>query len=301
MIASAPQTERAERFAERTVRTADGLSIRVRDYPAAEPVTGLPVFCLHGLTRNSKDFELVAPRIAALGRRAIAWDARGRGRSDRDPDASRYNAGVYAQDAIAALDELGVERAVLLGTSMGGLITMVLAAMAPQRIAAAVLNDIGPELDPAGVARIASYVGKTGRVETWEAAAAAVRAVQSTAFPNAEPDFWMRFARRTFRQNPDGSLEPDYDIAIAQAFQAPPEGAEAPAPPDMKPLFQALGGPVLVIRGAASDILSPAGVEAMRALKPDLDVAEIPGVGHAPTLEEPEAWDALLNFLARVP
>jgi pimeloyl-ACP methyl ester carboxylesterase len=308
MSAAASSDERAERFAERTVRTPDGLSLKVRDYPAAEPATGLPVFCLHGLTRNSKDFEVVAPRIAALGRRTIAWDTRGRGRSDRDPEPARYNAAIYAQDAVATLDEMAIDRAVFIGTSMGGLIMMALAAMAPQRIAASVLNDVGPEIDPAGLARIGSYVGKAGKAETWEAAAAVLRGINEVAFPNEDSSFWMRFARRTFRQNPDGSLEPDYDPAIAQAFQPPPPPAEgapasaAPAP-DLRPFFQALAaaGPMLVVRGAASDILSPAGLATMRELKPDLDVIEVAGIGHAPTLEEPAAWDGLINFLARVP
>ncbi|MBL8551086.1 MAG: alpha/beta hydrolase [Hyphomonadaceae bacterium] len=300
-MSAAPEL-RNERFAERTVRTADGLSIRVRDYPAIEPATGLPVFCLHGLTRNSKDFELVAPRIAALGRRTLAWDTRGRGASDRDADPARYNPMVYAQDLIAALDEMAVERAVFIGTSMGGLITMTLAALAPQRIAAAVLNDVGPVLDPAGLARIGGYVGATGKVATWEEAAERVRGVNAVAFPHADQDFWARFARRVFRQNPDGSIELDYDPAISLAFKPTEDGA-APAPPDMKPIFQALAaaGPVLVVRGAVSDLLAPEGVLAMRALDEDLESVEVPNVGHAPTLEEPAAWDAVLNFLARVP
>lgn len=291
-----------EEFVARTIKTADGLSLYVRDYPAQAPETGLPVFCLHGLTRNSKDFDVVAPRIAALGRRTLAWDTRGRGQSERDPEPARYNPAIYVQDALGVLSEFGIEKAVFLGTSMGGLITMVLAAMAPQRIAAAILNDIGPEIDPAGIARIAGFVGKGGPVRTWVEAADAIKAINGHAFPDKLDDaaFWMRFGRNTYRQTADGSFEADYDPAIANAFQQP-EGA-AP-PPDMKPLFQALAaaGPVLVVRGALSDLLSAAGVETMRGLKSDLEVVEVPNVGHAPTLEEPVAWDALVDFLARVP
>lgn len=301
MSAAADARRAGDEFKEHRIKTADGLSVYVRDYPAVAPTTGLPVFCLHGLTRNSKDFELVAPRIAALGRRTLAWDTRGRGRSDRDPEPARYNAAIYAQDALAVLDALGIERCVFLGTSMGGLITMILTTLAPQRIAAAILNDIGPVVDPRGLARIAGYVGKGGAAGSWDAAAAACRAVNGDAFPDRDDAFWMRFARRTFRETGRGVLEPDYDPAIANAFAQPGDAAPAPAP-DLSPLFKNLSGvPVLVVRGATSDILSAEGVAAMRALKSDLVVAEVPRTGHAPTLEEPEAFDAIVDFLAITP
>jgi pimeloyl-ACP methyl ester carboxylesterase len=289
--AEIPRTE----FVERRIAAADGLSIYVRDYPPVEPVAGLPVFCLPGLTRNSRDFELVAPRIAALGRRTLAWDTRGRGLSDRDADVEHYNATTYMHDAERVLDELRVDRAVFLGTSMGGIITMALASTAVERIAAAILNDIGPRIEKAGLTRIAGYVGKSTPVATWDAAAAACKAVHGTSFPDAPDGFWLKFAHRTFRERADGAIEGDYDPAIAHAFEAPIE------PPDMTPLFQALASvPVLVVHGAASDLLSAAGVDAMRSLKPDLEIVEVPRVGHAPTLEEPEAWEAIIDFLARV-
>ena len=137
-----------------------GPFVYARDYAAM--AGRLPVVCLHGLTRNSADFEAVAPKIAALGRRVIAIDARGRGRSDNDPDATRYRPDVYVGDVLHVLDTLGIPRAVFLGTSMGGIMTMLAATIAPDRIAAAILNDIGAEVDPAGLKRIASYVGKAG-------------------------------------------------------------------------------------------------------------------------------------------
>jgi pimeloyl-ACP methyl ester carboxylesterase len=288
-------------FDERMIPTRDGISLYVRDYPPTKPETGLPVFCLPGLTRNSKDFEIVAPRVASLGRRIVASDPRGRGRSDRDPNAERYNLSVYAQDALRVLDELRIERAVFLGASLGGVVTMVLAAVAPQRIAAAILGDVGPRLEQTGFSRIAGQVGRTAPVATWEAAAAASKALNGSAFPDAPESFWLRLARRTFRENADGSIETDYDPAITRAFAAQ-LGASTAAPPDMTPLFQALAGvPILVVHGAASDLLSSAGVAAMRAMKPDLSVVEVSGVGHAPTLEEPEAWEAIVDFLARAP
>lgn len=280
---------------EHVVRSADGLGLFVRDYAPEDPTLGLPVLCLHGLTRNSADFDVVAPRIAALGRRAIAMDVRGRGRSDWDGTPARYTPLTYAQDAIRVLDQLKIERAVWLGTSMGGLITMITAATTPDRVEAAILNDIGPVIDPRGIARILAYVGKSEPRATWEDAAAAVAMLQGQAFPGADAEFWMTFAKRTYRKRADGRLELDYDPAIAQP-QTP--GAAAP---DMRPIFKALGPvPTLVLRGAISDILSRDGVAEMLAIKDDLEVAEVPGVGHAPTLEEPSAWLPIVDFLARV-
>jgi pimeloyl-ACP methyl ester carboxylesterase len=286
---------RAETFAAHDVSAADGLRLSVRDYPAVAPANGLPVICLHGLTRNARDFELVAPRVAALGRRVLALDVRGRGASARDPDASHYAAPVYVQDVLTVLDALHTPRAVFLGTSMGGIITMALAAAAPERIAAAILNDIGPVLETAGLERIAAYVGKTMDYETVAAAIAAIKAGQAPAYPDRDDQFWRAFLRRIARIEADGRVRLDYDPAIANAF------AGGAAPADMSPLFEALAkAPVLSIRGALSDLLSPDGVARMRALKPTLVSVEIPNVGHAPTLEEPEAWNAIVDFLAVV-
>jgi pimeloyl-ACP methyl ester carboxylesterase len=284
-------------YTERFITVPDGLRIFVRDYPAQGQAQGVPVVCLHGLTRNSADFDALAPAIAARGRRVLALDMRGRGRSDFDPDPTRYRPDVYVTDVLAVLDQTGVERAVFIGTSMGGLITMVLSAIAVQRIAGAILNDIGPVVDPAGLKRIAGYVGKTGPFNSWEDFIDAVRTTQSAAFPDADETLWRTFARRTGRETADGKVTFNYDPAIAQAFNAPP-----PSPaPDLMPLFAALAGrPVLVLRGALSDILAPEGFEAMRAVKPDLQVAEIPRVGHAPTLDEPAARLAIQAFLSHI-
>lgn len=296
----AAQEAAALDFVSHRIAVSGGLSIDARDYAPTLPETGLPVICLHGLTRNARDFEIVAPRIAALGRRTIALTMRGRGESDYDPDPSHYAPPIYVADVIAAMDALDVHRAVFVGTSMGGIVTMALAYGARDRVAGAVLNDVGPVLDPAGLARIGAYVGKGGLVATWSAAAAAAKAVNATAFPHGDAAFWDAFARRTFRVRPDGKIAPDYDPAIAQAFAAPPDSNATPA--DMSPLFQALAtAPVLVVRGAISDLLAPAGIAAMRGVKSDLVVAEVPGIGHAPMLDEPAAWDALLDFLAKIP
>jgi pimeloyl-ACP methyl ester carboxylesterase len=287
-------------FEERVIATVDGLALYARDYPPLAPETGLPVICLHGLTRNSRDFETVAPRIAALGRRVIAADMRGRGKSANDPDPAHYVPAVYAQDVLKLMNDLGVAKAVFIGTSMGGLITMVLAMSAPDRVAAGVLNDVGPKLDPEGLARIATYVGHVQPVDTWADAAEAIRSINGPAFPERLDDeaFWQAFARRTFRTREDGRLEVDYDPHIALAFAD--FDPDAPAP-DLGPLFQALAKkPVLSVRGAISDILSTEVLEHMRSMKPDLDVVTVENVGHAPVLDEPEAWDAVLEFLAKV-
>jgi pimeloyl-ACP methyl ester carboxylesterase len=281
-------------FAEHRIATEDGPRVHARDY-AADASHRLPVVCLHGLTRNAADFEAVAPRIATLGRRVIVIDARGRGKSDNDPEPARYRPDTYVGDVVRVLDTLNVPRAVFLGTSMGGIMTMLAAVTAPTRIASAILNDIGPEIDPRGIARIASYVGKSGPFGSWAEMIAAVKASQGAMFPHGDDAFWRTFAQRVARERDDGRVEFAYDPAIAQAFAAPP----ASPPPSMLPLFEALARvPVLVVRGATSDILSADGVEAMRRVKPDLVYAEVPDIGHAPTLEEHEAWDAIAKFLS---
>ncbi|HEX5776269.1 MAG TPA: alpha/beta hydrolase, partial [Caulobacteraceae bacterium] len=182
-----------------------------------------------------------------------------------------------------------------------GLIAMVLASFAPQTIAAAVLNDVGPELSPVGIARISGYVGQGKPVETWADAAAYIKSVNASAFPDAPDEDWDRFARRTFREE-DGRPVLDYDPDIALAFKSDPD-APPVAPPDMWPLFRALttGRPVLLVRGGLSDLIDEAIAAKMRDAAPEMAYAEVPRVGHAPMLTEPAAWEAIQTFLARVP
>ncbi len=287
-------------YEERIIRTIDDLTLYARDYPPLAPQTGAPVICLHGLTRNSRDFEVIAPRIAALGRRVIVPDMRGRGQSANDPDPAHYVPAVYAQDVVKLMDDLGVPKAVFIGTSMGGLITLVIAATAPDRIAASVLNDVGPQVNTSGLTRIASYVGNVQPVATLQEAAAAVRSTNGSAFPDKLDDdaFWLAFARRTFRVRDDGQFELDYDPLIALAFAD--FDADAPAP-DLMPYFQALANkPVLSVRGEHSDILTAEGAERMRNASERVEAITVQGRGHAPALDEPDAWDAILDFLARV-
>lgn len=280
-------------FTEHRLTSTDGLSLYLRDYAPQGPNKGAPVLCLHGLTRNSKDFEAVAPWIASLGRRVLAMDVRGRGQSDWDTDPTRYNPGIYAGDVVSALTQLGVPKAIFVGTSMGGLITMILAATQGQLVEAAVLNDIGPVIDPRGIARIAGYTGNTGPFPNWNACAAQIKALQGAFYPDADEAFWLTFALRCAKETGSGHIVFDYDPAISKAISA-----AAPPPEALMPLFQALAAkPALVVRGALSDILSADGAAAMRAAKPDLQVCEVARVGHAPTLEEPAARDAIARFL----
>lgn len=274
---------------EHMIVSHDGVKTFVADFDPVGAYTGPPVICLHGLTRNHKDFLGVIEPIRRMGRRVLALDVRGRGRSDWDPNPSNYNPLVYAQDVLTILNRLGLKRAVFLGTSMGGIITMLVAAFSQSTVAGAILNDIGPEVDPAGLKRIQGYVGKIGRASNWEEAAAMIAVIGESAFPGKDAVFWEDFARKTCIETPDGILF-DYDPAIAQVASS--GGTEAI--PTLWDQYAALAPiPTAVIRGALSDLLSANIVERMKLAKPDLITVEVPNVGHAPTLEEPEAWTAI--------
>ncbi len=289
-------------FADRFWTAPDGLSLHARDYAAAAGPARAPVICIHGLTRNARDFEALAPRLAAKGRRVLAVDVRGRGQSSWDPDPSRYVPPVYAGDILALMDALAIARAVFIGTSMGGLITLVVAAMRPTAIAAAVLNDVGPELAPEGLARIGGYVGGGAPIADWEGAAAYAKRLNEVAFPAYGSADWMAFARRLFSDR-EGVPVLDYDPGISAAFKKTElKPGEEPPPPDLWPLFDTLSKrPLLTIRGETSDILSPAIAEHMRLAAPDMAYAEVSAIGHAPMLDEPQALAAIDALLATAP
>jgi pimeloyl-ACP methyl ester carboxylesterase len=286
-------------WVERRWTSHDGLSLFARDYaPAAGPAR-LPVVAIHGLTRNSADFDAVAPLLAGAGRRVLALDVRGRGRSDRAPDPMTYQPPTYVQDVVALLKAAGIERAVFLGTSMGGLITMGLAAVKPKAIAAAIINDVGPEVAKEGLARIAAYSGKPVDTPTWAAATDYARTINAVAFPQYGDADWDAFARRIFREGPDGAPMLDYDPDIAVPIRAAGEKALVP---NLWPFFNKLarGRPTLLIRGGTSDLLSEEIAGKMRKKAPKMEYAEIPGVGHAPMLDEAEARAAIFEFLREV-
>ena len=281
-------------FEERDFENRDGLRLAWRDYPGPTH-GGVTALCLHGLTRNARDFEALAPRLAGE-RRVLCLDVRGRGRSARDPEPSRYVPTTYAQDALQLLDAAGVTRVAVIGTSLGGILALLLAALRPAAIAGVVLNDIGPVVDPAGIARIAGYVGKSSAARTWDDAADALRALNAPFFPEFSRADWLRFARRTYAQDADGMLRPEYDPAISEATRS--GGA---VPPDLWALFAALAAiPTLAIRGELSDILSESTLQEMLRRKPDLEILRVARRGHAPTLDEPECVAAIGRFLLRI-
>ncbi len=285
-------------FQERRWTSRDGLTLFARDYQAEGEEGQLPVICLHGLTRNSKDFEEIAPIIAGWGRRVIVPDVRGRGQSDRDRNPKNYKPPAYARDVVEMMAALGFDQAVFLGTSMGGLITMTLMAVRPKIVAAAILNDVGPAIAPEGIARILSYAGKKVEISDWNDAANYVRQTNGVAFPSFDDEDWHRFAQRTFRQGPDGP-ELDYDPAIAVPLSRPPSKL---APWIAGLLFRRLARkrPTLLIRGALSDIVSSEIADRMQLQAPALKRVDVPNVGHAPMLSEPAAVDAIGKFLRTV-
>jgi pimeloyl-ACP methyl ester carboxylesterase len=273
-------------------QSSDGLRLYARIYPARQ-AGWLPVLCLPGLTRNSRDFAALAEHMSER-HEVIAADLRGRGLSQWDPDPSHYQLSRYVEDAWSLLDSRGTHRVLIVGTSLGALMGMVLATR-PDRIAAVVLNDAGPELDLAGLLRIGSYVGKLPPVKTWADAAAQAKLVNEEAVPGLTDAQWMAYARRTYRENASGLPERDMDPQIAGGFKSPPTG-----PLQMWPLWAQLTGvPMLVIRGALSDLLSAATVERMLREKPDLEHLTVANRGHVPLLDEPECLEAIDRFLTR--
>jgi len=287
-------------FSERRWTSPDGLSLFARDYAGGDGPARLPVIAIHGLTRNSADFAAIAGLIARSGRRVLAVDVRGRGRSDRASDPMTYQPPVYARDVLALMEATGIERAVFLGTSMGGLITLAVTALKSRAVAAAILNDIGPEVDKAGLARIASYSGKPVDTPTWAAAAAYAREINGVAFPHYTEADWDAFARRVFRDGTEGTPVLDYDPDISVPILA--AGPKALVP-NLWPWFRRLAKkrPTLLIRGETSDLLSADIAGRMQKAAPAMQYAEVPGIGHAPMLDEAEAKAAIFEFLRDIP
>lgn len=287
-------------YTEITFTSDDGLRLYARDYAGASGPARLPVICIHGLTRNASDFDEFAPAIARLGRRVLALDVRGRGHSERDPDPDNYKPQVYAGDVARLMSDLGIARAVFVGTSMGGLITMTLADRNIDLVAAAVLNDIGPVISEKGLARIAGYAGKRVRLSSWQDAAAFVRDINACAFPDYPDGEWDKWARRAFEPDGDGGLAPRYDPNIAIALQT---GKLRPTSLAARLAFRKLtrARPTLLVRGALSDLLEMRQAEWMRRAAPAMQYVEVPNVGHAPMLTEPTALEAIVRFLASAP
>ncbi len=275
--------------------SSDGLQLHARDYADAE--SPLTLLCLHGLTRNAADFEPLAELLHPRYRLVVA-EQRGRGQSAWDSDPSHYQPSVYVEDMFRLIDHLGLSDMVLVGTSMGGLMAMMMNAMKPGTFRGVIFNDIGPEVNPEGLARIKAYVGKTAAVATWDDAQATVRQLNRAAFPDYDERQWRAFTRRLYGEDASGVPRLLYDPNIA----APADEEDGPlVPPDLWPLFEALAPvPVLLIRGALSDILSRESARAMASRKPDMRWVDVPRVGHAPVLDEPQAIGAIRDFLAEL-
>jgi pimeloyl-ACP methyl ester carboxylesterase len=279
---------------DRYFMSADGLRLYYRDYAPAEPGR-VPVLCLPGLTRNSRDFETIALRIRQT-RRVLCADLRGRGLSQHDPEWRNYHPGTYVGDIARLLADAGVPRVIILGTSLGGILAMLVAATAPQLLAGAILNDVGPEVAAEGLKRISTYVGKSAPVTSWAEAAAQAKATYGLAWPDATDVDWMRFAQRSYTEV-DGVPRLAMDPMIGEAVRAAPAGAA----PDLWPVFGALKPvPVLALRGEISDVLSTGTFERMGREKPDLVRVTVAGRGHPPMLDEPDSVEAIDRFLSRL-
>lgn len=284
-------------YSEHTYRSRDGLKLYYRDYPG--DTSKVPVLCLHGLTRNCRDFEALALRIAP-GRRVLTPDFRGRGQSQYDSMWINYHPMTYADDMWALLRQIGIDRVIAIGTSLGGLVVMLMSAVHSETFAGVVLNDIGPELDPVGAARIRSYVGRFPPPRSWDEAIEQTKTVFGAALPDFTDEQWRQFVRLSYSEDDTGSPRLDADPRIGDAVRAvqPPPGAAE----GMWLAFKSLRNtPTLALRGALSDLLSVEIFERMQREHPGLRRVTIDNRGHVPQLDEPQSRAALEPFLADLP
>ena len=294
-------------YSEHRYSSKDGLSLYYREYGSGDDV----IICLPGLTRNSKDFDDLATHLAAEYR-VLCLDLRGRGQSEHDPKWRHYHPGTYARDTWTLLDKLAVRKFIIIGTSLGGLLAMIMSAQQRARIKAIVMNDIGPEIDPVGYDRILGYVGIKPVINNWQDAAARCKLMSSKAIPDMPDEYWDKFARKIYRENKQGIPELDMDLSIGVAMRKGLKLAQILTTMrkigllkrikdvfiDPWDSFRTINMPCLVIRGELSDILSENILDRMFVVKPDLNHALIPNRGHAPMLDEPESLVAIDSFLA---
>lgn len=283
-------------FRSHFVTAPDGLRLYVRIY--GEPsARRLPIVCLPGLTRNGSDFHEIASALTAdpaQSRQIITIDARGRGRSDYDPNPDNYAFPVELADVLAVITALEIGPAIFLGTSRGGILSMLLGAARPGTMAGVILNDIGPVIDAKGLARLKGYVGKMPTPRSFSEGAEILRRLGDAQFTAMTPDAWLAQARRTWKATERGFVL-DYDPLLARTLES--VDLERPLPPLWGP-FEALARiPLMVVRGANSDMLSSATVDAMRARRLDIDLIEVPDQGHAPLLAEPDVIARIAAFV----
>jgi len=284
----------AATFTSRYYMSPDGLRLHYRDY-SGPPNAPFTVLCIPGLTRNVRDFDELAPHLAKTYR-VLCADLRGRGLSEYAKDPATYVPPVYVGDIAALIKSTGLRQVALIGTSLGGIVSMVLASVFSAKVLGVVLNDVGPEINPAGLARIASYLGKSRPINSWEDAAEAMKMLDAQIYPDYQQADWLKMARRRFVQEPDGAFRPDYDLNISRPF------AGSSAAVNLWPYFLAMRDiPTLAIRGETSDLLSPEVFARMKQERPNLLQVTVPNHGHAPYLDEPEAVQGIDSFLAKLP
>ncbi|MFS4582156.1 alpha/beta fold hydrolase [Phaeobacter sp. C3_T13_0] len=273
--------------------TSDGLRLAYDD-PGGNIGVGPPLLCLAGLTRDGQDFRYLRPHIR--DKRMITLDARGRGHSQYADDFHSYSVPREAQDVVELLDHLGIVRVTLLGTSRGGLVAMVLAALHKERLAGVILNDVGPEIPTDGITRIMAYIGHRPAAKTHAEAATTLATHMGATFPNVSASRWREEVETFFRETPTG-LELRYDVRLRDALLAQ---AATGSTPDLWPLFLSLSGvPCGVIRGANSDILSAETYQKMQLSLPELIASEVPDRGHVPFLDEPQSL-ALIHHILEI-
>ena len=280
------------RFSDFYYQVPDGLTLYARDYPGPDDRAGC-VLLMHGLTRNSRDFDVLADRLS-VHFRVLVPEQRGRGRSEWDSQPDRYGIPTYVNDMFELLEAVGEDHVAAVGTSMGGLMAMVMNAMRPGVFTHVVLNDIGPELSKEGLDRISGYVGQGGIISTWEEAVAYNRAINAVAFPSLSDQQWGDFTRQLFGER-NGAPFLDYDPAISQAVRSD-EGSALP--PDLWSVYARLESqPLMLIRGAISDLLDTDIKDRMIQSVPELLYLEVADVGHAPMLIDDAVTEALEKFL----
>jgi len=283
-------------YTEHYYQSNDGLNLYYRKY--GKNTARFPLVCLAGLTRNSEDFDEFAEYFSK-DRAVYTLDYRGRGKSDYDPDYKNYNPQTYLGDIYAFLMAADIEKAIFVGTSLGGILSMAFASLSPQHVAAIILNDIGPEVSSGGGSRIAGYVGKDNRFKTIEAATDAQRQLYTGAYPDLDEAAWRKTTETGFVYDATaGNYRPNYDLALGKAFAE--QMSDDPSV-DLWPFFEALNSvPLLAIRGALSDVLSAETFQKMQEANPDMQVLTLENRGHVPLLNEPPAMKELIRFINNV-
>ena len=279
-------------FTEHHYKTNDELSLYYRCYGTGTDA----VICLPGLTRNSKDFHEIATHLSSRYR-VLCLDLRGRGQSEWDSDWRNYHPATYINDVWALLDQLDMSVFILLGTSLGGLLAMIMASQQPERVRAVILNDVGPEADPAGYTRILASFDQQFEVKDWKEATLHCKQTYQAALPDMPAEFWQAFVHKNYREGAGGRPEIECDPNIGEAIRKGDLSRIAGVQVDPWAVFAAITMPCLVLRGELSDILSADIVQRMAGVNPQIKEVVIPNRGHAPLLDETESLVAIDGFL----